>query len=474
VSEQAAILAAICADPEDDTPRLAYADWLDERGRREDHLRAAFIRAQIELARMPEDDENPDAALRRAEAELRVVEPREGSARWRSWTAPFCRLPRSSGVTGRSIQLGFVRGFPAYAFAGPALFLKLGAALFEVGPMHRLHGGILVAYEFSPESDDLFLASPLVRRLRRISLTADGTHAEKFFSAPNLNKLEELGIHSGRYLRAGSPVRDRTLTSLRSFTLFGTGLHPAMCPSTPPDLPRVAELLPPRIKLREFGMTAGGTPAVQATRDLAALAPFRRLEQLTINSPSYGQALGAKAIRNIAASPFWRHLRRLTIANFGFGDVAARALAEAPPAPNLRTLNVPVHNLTARGIAALAASPVLRTVTTLQIDCGQGIGDEGATRLAQSPHLGNLSSLDIAYSRVSDAGLKAMADAPWAANLVRLNYRDNGLGKPGLSLLTDPNRFPRLRLLGFQRVVRLEESKAKLMARYGAGVRFEF
>jgi uncharacterized protein (TIGR02996 family) len=27
-------LQAICADPDDDTPRLVYADWLDERGRR--------------------------------------------------------------------------------------------------------------------------------------------------------------------------------------------------------------------------------------------------------------------------------------------------------------------------------------------------------------------------------------------------------------------------------------------------------
>ena len=38
-------LRAICADPEDDTVRLVYADWLDENG---DPDRAAFIRLQIE------------------------------------------------------------------------------------------------------------------------------------------------------------------------------------------------------------------------------------------------------------------------------------------------------------------------------------------------------------------------------------------------------------------------------------------
>ena len=37
-------MRAICADPEDDTARLVYADWLDENG---DPERAEFIRLQI-------------------------------------------------------------------------------------------------------------------------------------------------------------------------------------------------------------------------------------------------------------------------------------------------------------------------------------------------------------------------------------------------------------------------------------------
>ncbi|MBN9120375.1 MAG: TIGR02996 domain-containing protein [Planctomycetes bacterium] len=41
-------LHAICADPEDDTPRLVYADWLDENGAPE---RAEFIRLQIAFDR---------------------------------------------------------------------------------------------------------------------------------------------------------------------------------------------------------------------------------------------------------------------------------------------------------------------------------------------------------------------------------------------------------------------------------------
>src|SRR5262245_12883262 len=54
--EQQGLLAAILAEPDDDVPRLVYADWLDEHG---DEARAEFIRVQVELARMEEPDLRP-------------------------------------------------------------------------------------------------------------------------------------------------------------------------------------------------------------------------------------------------------------------------------------------------------------------------------------------------------------------------------------------------------------------------------
>jgi uncharacterized protein (TIGR02996 family) len=48
VTEQAALLAAVAANPDDDTVRLAYADWLDEH---DEHDRAEFIRVQYELGK---------------------------------------------------------------------------------------------------------------------------------------------------------------------------------------------------------------------------------------------------------------------------------------------------------------------------------------------------------------------------------------------------------------------------------------
>jgi len=61
MSDAAALLAAIRAAPDDDAPRLVYADWLEEHGQPE---WAEFIRVQCELARLDSQ------ALRRREAEL--------------------------------------------------------------------------------------------------------------------------------------------------------------------------------------------------------------------------------------------------------------------------------------------------------------------------------------------------------------------------------------------------------------------
>ena len=50
-SDRLGLLATVCAQPEDDAPRLVYADWLDEHSQPE---RAEFIRVQCELARTPD------------------------------------------------------------------------------------------------------------------------------------------------------------------------------------------------------------------------------------------------------------------------------------------------------------------------------------------------------------------------------------------------------------------------------------
>ena len=46
--EREALVAAVAAEPDDDTPRLVFADWLQEHGEGD---RAEFVRVQCEAAR---------------------------------------------------------------------------------------------------------------------------------------------------------------------------------------------------------------------------------------------------------------------------------------------------------------------------------------------------------------------------------------------------------------------------------------
>src|SRR5262245_13326957 len=119
-----ALYRAICAQPDEDTPRLAYADLVEEDG---DVARAAFIRAQVALARVSEYDPlhistrhfDPDAFTGHGLADA---------------------LPRDlpPGFTWRTFE--FRRGFPwKVEMASQAAFDEGGERLFAVAPVQALH-----------------------------------------------------------------------------------------------------------------------------------------------------------------------------------------------------------------------------------------------------------------------------------------------------------------------------------------------
>src|SRR5262249_54159392 len=87
-------LEAIIAEPDDDTPRLIFADWLEEQG---DAARAEFIRVQIERARLPEWDAR-QVRLRLREREL--IE--QYGLKWK-W-----ELPNIEGINWEDFRRGFV------------------------------------------------------------------------------------------------------------------------------------------------------------------------------------------------------------------------------------------------------------------------------------------------------------------------------------------------------------------------------
>ena len=63
MTDRDALYRAILAHPDDDTPRLVYADWLEENGRAEE---AEFIRVECRLEAGHPDDPDHVELLRSA------------------------------------------------------------------------------------------------------------------------------------------------------------------------------------------------------------------------------------------------------------------------------------------------------------------------------------------------------------------------------------------------------------------------
>jgi uncharacterized protein (TIGR02996 family) len=107
--EQRALWAAIRAQPDDDTPRLVYADWLQENG---DEARAEFIRLQCQIERLPDDHKSRRKVLPGLKHRERVLE----TANRLRWSETLSRALTRQGPTvaqpwgGFSFRRGFVYG----------------------------------------------------------------------------------------------------------------------------------------------------------------------------------------------------------------------------------------------------------------------------------------------------------------------------------------------------------------------------
>lgn len=115
MTDDAALLRAICADPDEDTPRLAFADHLDERG---DGDRAAFVRGQVELATLKEDSpRRREVAFRCRQSldanEERWLQPREAFRRDRAWSRGFVE---TFSTTMNDLILGHQELFRTHPF----------------------------------------------------------------------------------------------------------------------------------------------------------------------------------------------------------------------------------------------------------------------------------------------------------------------------------------------------------------------
>ncbi|MBY0457171.1 MAG: TIGR02996 domain-containing protein [Gemmataceae bacterium] len=228
--EEVALVRAIVAAPDEDTPRLAYADWLDEHDR---PARARLIRIQCDLARL--------------QAEEQELIERHGQ----EWGGPLFALGADDWK--------FHRGFPEEVTMRVDDYLTEQSRLNDLTPLTRLHfrGGT---------DDDLrqLAALPAAARIRTLEVGLDVVHP---------NPLE-CGIEGVRAL-AASPH----LAGLRQLRLHSHNLDA--------NAVEVIAGVPAFANLTHLALT---NPALRATpvENLVQLSRLSRLAELQLGDVRYG------------------------------------------------------------------------------------------------------------------------------------------------------------------------------------------
>jgi uncharacterized protein (TIGR02996 family) len=242
MSDRRSFLQAMIAAPEDDTPRLVYADWLEEHGQGEaDRDRAEFIRAQCELARLRYD--SPESAsryqaLQRREVELRVRHEK-------AWAAEL-NLPPN-----RSTRCWFHRGMVARAWCTVRYFVEHADALLAAAPVE------VVCFRRGTARNITELPRcPGFSRLRGVEFLMDETPAAvvgRFFEAVPVGHLRTVDLNTVVVNRLSPTWEDRNVAL--TVTL-------ARCPG-------LAGLK--RLRLRHAGVGDEGGMALARTPHLAGL-----------------------------------------------------------------------------------------------------------------------------------------------------------------------------------------------------------
>ena len=120
MDEETAFLEAIADEPDDDGPRLVFADWLEERG----DVRAELIRVQCALERLAPTDPARRALEARAAAILHRHEP--------LWLAKVRWSLKRPGLTVGALTVVFVASLGIYPLLGVAFFPRTDAGQFTI------------------------------------------------------------------------------------------------------------------------------------------------------------------------------------------------------------------------------------------------------------------------------------------------------------------------------------------------------
>jgi uncharacterized protein (TIGR02996 family) len=389
-----AFLEAIREAPEDDAPRLVYADWLEEH---DDPARAAFIRVQCELARFPGSER---------QAELEAQERKLLVANRAAWLGPLARgLPFG--------HCKFRRGFPEELTIRPKWMVKMVAELDARVPAGRvtLSGGFGdPAMKALADCPTLGWVAGLMYEHPQVTEAG----LEMVGQSPNFTRLGELSVTFANFTLNGllalttSPYH----TALRRFSLHRMSWQGKKVPDTAAAFAAAGVRLRLRsLALRGHELGPAGAAALAGTENLAGV---KELDLLLNGIRDEGAAA-------LARSPHLRNLASLVLQTNGLTSRSVRELAASPLLDGIRILNLAVNEIGDKGAEALAASPRLCALRELDLSSA-AIGDRGAEALAASPRLANLTILEVSGNTLTDRGSQALFESPYLQQLKRISF----------------------------------------------------
>lgn len=398
-NEEEGFLEEIQQGPDDDAPRWIYADWLEERG----DPRAEFIRVQCEVARCAATGSPPPAELAARERELL-------DERRRACLAELAPL----GV--RDVR--FSRGLVEKVHCVGSQVLERPNTLFKHAPAIR---ALLLRQPARQGAGILFriLTSPHLHCLKTLDLAQNELRSigsEHLSDFPRLVRLATLNLSrnhlSGRGLH--ELLADRYFEGVASLNLSGNGLllHDTKLLARSPHLRGIRSL-----SLDDNQTGDDGLHFLSTSPHLSELN-FLSLKNCEI---------AVAGVRAFAASPSLLQVATLDFSGNPLGEVGAAVLASTSNISKTSMLKLVDCGIGSDGARALAASLFLRKLTALDLG-GNGIQD-GAAEIAKSTNFPALSTLNLSNNGIEPRIAEMLVDSPHLRNLSLLDLSANGLGK---------------------------------------------
>ena len=333
--DEQAFLAAIAAAPDDDTPRLVFADWLDERAQGDDSARAALIRAQCQSEHLAPGTKPRRALEKQAKAILK-----EHGGRW-------TRALRDANLVR---EWEFRRGFLDGVEMSATTFAQKAKELFALAPTIR-------TARFSYASNEVarLAGCEHLARLAAVDISSMCScghcpihnDLRALFASKHTAGLTKLNIADNRLDAAGAKrlAASKALAGLTALDLSENplGAEGVLALGKSKHLKHLTTL-----NLHDTGLGESGVEA------LAALTNLPALTHLDLSS---NRIASVAAVRALVASPLVAQLTSLDLSyNHALVRVVgAKVLATLPATAKLETLDVRHCGLTENAIRALKA-----------------------------------------------------------------------------------------------------------------------